>query len=142
MENFTPYSAAAGGVLIGISVSLLLLLNGRIAGISGILNGSLYASKNDGAWRWLFLTGLILGSFLFHLLQPGFNIPRQNFPIGLLLAGGFLVGFGSRLANGCISGHGVCGLARLSIRSVTATSIFMVAGMVTIYLIRHFLKLA
>ncbi|MGR8980905.1 MAG: YeeE/YedE family protein [Gammaproteobacteria bacterium] len=141
MENFTPFSAAAGGVLIGISVSLLLLFNGRIAGISGILNGILYAPKNDTPWRVLFLAGLISGSFIFHLLLPDFNIPRVNYPLWLLLAGGFLVGFGGRLANGCISGHGVCGIARLSIRSITATAIFMGAGMATTYLIRHLFQL-
>lgn len=142
MENFTPFSAAAGGILIGISVSLLLMFNGRIAGISGILNGILYAPKNDTVWRLFFLAGLILGSFIFHLLLPDFNIPHVNYPFWLLFAGGFLVGFGSRLANGCISGHGVCGIARLSIRSITATTIFMGAGMVTIYLTRHLLELA
>jgi uncharacterized protein len=137
MENFTPYSALAGGVLIGISAALLLFFNGRIAGISGILNGAVFAASNDRFWRAMFLLGLVLGAFFFHLYFPGFNQPRQNYPLLLLIIGGFLVGFGARMANGCVSGHGVCGIANLSMRSVVATSIFMVAGMVSVYVVRH-----
>jgi len=141
LENFTPISAMAGGALIGLSASLLFLLNGRIAGISGILNGVLYAPKKDRAWRLFFLAGLALGAVLFHWLVPGFNSPRLGYPLGLLAAGGFLVGFGARMANGCISGHGICGLARLSVRSMAATLTFIGSGMVTVYVIRHLLHL-
>ena len=142
MENFTPLSAAAGGALIGISVTLLLLFNGRIAGVSGIMNGVFFAPKNDRLWRLIFLSGLILGAFIFQLLVPDFNVPRQNYPLLLLGLGGFLVGFGSRMANGCISGHGICGLANLSIRSLFATLTFMLAGIITVYSVRHLLELA
>jgi uncharacterized membrane protein YedE/YeeE len=139
LENFTPISALSGGILIGISVTLLLLFNGRIAGISGILNGLFFAEKNDKLWRLLFLLGLVLGGLLFATLFPNFNVPRQDYPLPLLIIGGFLVGFGARLANGCISGHGVCGLANLSIRSLVATCCFMGAGMLTVYIVRHVL---
>jgi len=142
MENFTPLSAMAGGALIGISVTLLLLFNGRIAGVSGIMNGVFFAPKNDRLWRLIFLSGLILGAFIFQLLVPDFNVPRQNYPLLLLGLGGFLVGFGARMANGCISGHGICGLANLSIRSLLATLTFMLAGIMTVYIIRHLLELA
>jgi uncharacterized membrane protein YedE/YeeE len=141
MENFTPYSALAGGVLIGISSAMLLLFNGRIAGISGIMNGVVFAPKNDKAWRLLFLAGLIIGGSIIHWLAPGFNSPRQGYPIALLGIGGFLVGFGTRMANGCVSGHGVCGIARLSIRSIAATLTFIATGMITVYVIRHLLEL-
>ena len=142
MENFTPFSAMAGGALIGISVTLLLLFNGRIAGVSGIMNGVFFAPKNDRLWRLIFLSGLILGAFIFQLLVPDFNVPRQNYPLLLLGLGGFLVGFGARMANGCISGHGICGLANLSIRSLLATLTFMLVGIMTVYIIRHLLELA
>ncbi len=141
MENFTPYSALAGGVLIGISVTVLLLFNGRIAGVSGILNGLFFAEKKEKLWRLLFLLGLVLGGLLFQLAVPEFNSPRQNYPLPLLIIGGFLVGFGARMANGCISGHGVCGLANLSLRSLVATCAFMGAGMLTVYIVRHLLEL-
>lgn len=140
MENFTPISAMAGGALIGLSVSLLFLFNGRIAGISGILNGVLYAPKNDIAWRLLFLLGLVSGAIIFQLWAPNFNSPRLDYPLWLLGTGGVLVGFGARMANGCISGHGICGLARLSIRSLLATLTFMCTGMITVYIIRHLLE--
>jgi uncharacterized membrane protein YedE/YeeE len=142
LENFTPLSALTGGALIGISVTVLLLFNGRVAGVSGILNGVFFASKNDRVWRWLFLLGLVLGAFLFQIGLPDFNVPRQHYPLLLLIIGGFLVGFGARLANGCISGHGVCGLANLSLRSLVATCAFMLSGMLTVYVIRHVLELA
>lgn len=141
LENFTPFSALVGGVLIGISVTVLLLFNGRIAGVSGILNGVFFASKNERLWRWLFLLGLVLGALLFRTGLPDFNVPRQNYPLPLLIIGGFLVGFGARLANGCISGHGVCGLANLSLRSLVAICAFMLSGMLTVYVVRHLLGL-
>lgn len=141
MENFTPYSALTGGILIGISVSLLLFFNGRIAGISGIMNGVLYAPKHDVSWRLLFLAGLVLGGLIFQWFVPGFNVPRQGYSVSLLALGGFLVGFGTRMANGCVSGHGVCGIARLSVRSIAATLTFITSGMLTVFIIRHILQL-
>lgn len=141
MENFTPFSALAGGALIGLSATVLLLFNGRIAGVSGILNGVFFASKQDKLWRVLFLLGLFLGALVFQLGVPDFNNPRQHYPLPLLVMGGFLVGFGARMANGCISGHGVCGLANLSLRSLVATGAFMLSGMLTVYVIRHVLEL-
>lgn len=142
MENFTPYSALIGGALIGLSASLLLLLNGRIAGISGILNGSLFADKTDKIWRWCFIIGLILGGLVVNIVVPEFNSVRQHYPVILLVLGGFLVGFGTRLANGCVSGHGVCGLANRSVRSLVATGTFMLTAMLTVYVLRHLLGIA
>ncbi|EIC29166.1 MULTISPECIES: YeeE/YedE family protein [Methylomicrobium] len=141
MENFTPYSALAGGALIGIASAMLLFFNGRIAGISGIMNGVFFAPKNDRTWRLLFLAGLVAGGGLLQWLVPGFNVPRQGYPAELLAIGGFLVGVGTRIANGCVSGHGVCGIARLSIRSIAATLTFIAAGMLTVYVIRHLSEL-
>jgi uncharacterized membrane protein YedE/YeeE len=142
MENFTPLSATAGGVLIGISVTLLLLFNGRIGGVSGIMNGALSAPKGDRIWRLTFLAGLVLGAFIFHLLAPDFTVLRQGYPLLLLGLGGFLIGFGTRMGGGCTSGHGICGIANLSIRSLIATLTFMATGMITVYTIRHILELA
>ncbi|MEI7994667.1 MAG: YeeE/YedE thiosulfate transporter family protein [Methylococcaceae bacterium] len=142
MENFTPLSATAGGVLIGISVTLLLLFNGRIGGVSGIMNGALFAPKGDRIWRLTFLAGLVLGAFIFHLLAPDFTVLRQGYPLLLLGLGGFLIGLGTRIGGGCTSGHGICGIANLSIRSLIATLTFMATGMITVYTIRHILELS
>ncbi len=137
MENFTPISAFSGGLLIGISATLLLLFNGRIAGISGILGGLITTSGSERFWRLAFVLGIVIGAFAFHLIWPSFYQPRANFPIWLLALGGFLVGFGTRMGNGCTSGHAICGIARFSVRSVVATLTFMLTGFVTVYLIRH-----
>ncbi|WP_020158092.1 YeeE/YedE family protein [Methylobacter marinus] len=141
MENFSPVSALTGGALIGISATLLLLFNGRMAGISGIMNGVFNSPRSETIWRLAFLAGLVIGAFLFNLIAPGFFTMRQGYPLGLLAAGGFLVGFGTRMSNGCTSGHGICGLANLSPRSLLATLTFMAGGIVTVYLIRHALEL-
>jgi uncharacterized protein len=139
MENFTPYSAFSGGILIGLAATLLLLFNGRIAGISGIMGGVMTTSRTELFWRFAFLAGIVIGAFLFHRIKPDFYQPRENFPIWLLAFGGFLVGFGTRMGNGCTSGHAVCGIARGSIRSITATITFMVSGFLTVYIMRHIL---
>ncbi len=140
MENFTPYSALSGGILIGLAAVLLLVCNGRIAGISGIMGGLLTLPKlEEWSWRIAFLVGIVSGAFLFHLIKPDLYLPRENFPIWLLALGGFLVGFGTRMGNGCTSGHAVCGIARGSIRSIVATLTFMASGFLTVYLIRHVL---
>jgi uncharacterized membrane protein YedE/YeeE len=137
MENFTPISAFSGGLLIGLSAVLLLLFTGRIAGISGMLGGLISKDKAEIYWRIAFLAGIVLGAFLLHLLMPELNRPRENFPVWLLALGGFLVGFGTRLGNGCTSGHAVCGIARFSIRSIVATCTFMISGFATVFVIRH-----
>lgn len=137
MENFTPLPAFLGGVLIGLAATLLLWLNGRMAGVSGIMHSLLTSSKSEWFWRFSFLFGLIVGALLFDALNPGFFSPRIGYPYWLLAIGGFFVGFGTRMGSGCTSGHGICGIANGSPRSITATLIFMIGGMVTVFFIRH-----
>lgn len=129
--------ALAGGVLIGLSASLLLWLNGRVAGVSGILNGVLFPASGEVAWRVAFLAGLVVAAGLYITLVPGAPMPRADFPRAGLVVAGLLVGFGTRMANGCTSGHGVCGLGRLSLRSLVAVLTFMATAMVTTFLARH-----
>ena len=139
MANFTPVSAAIGGVLIGLSALLLMLLTGRIAGISGIFAGLLGLGTNDKGWRAAFVAGLILAPLVAGAL--GYAMPSPQMPAswGVVIAAGLLVGFGTRLAGGCTSGHGICGIARLSVRSMTATAIFMIAALVVVAFTRHVL---
>lgn len=138
MENFTPISALLGGALIDISVSLLLLFNGRMAGISGIMNGVFSAPKKEEVWRTLFLVGLIIGAALFQFLTQDSLSAREGYPLWLIIIGGFLVGFDTRLGSGCTSGHGICGIANFSIRSIGATLTFMASGMLTVFILKHF----
>ncbi len=133
----TWISALAGGVLIGLAATLLLWLTGRIAGISGIVGGVLQPRQGDVAWRASFLVGLIAAGAAWLWLVPGAYTPRQGFPPVLLVVAGLLVGFGTRLGNGCTSGHGVCGLGRLSLRSLAAVMTFMVTAIATTYIVRH-----
>ncbi len=133
----TWISALAGGVLIGLAATLLLWLTGRIAGISGIVGGVLQPRQGEVAWRAAFLVGLIAAGAAWLWLVPGAYTPRQGFPPVLLVVAGLLVGFGTRLGNGCTSGHGVCGLGRLSLRSLAAVLTFMVTAIVTTYIVRH-----
>jgi uncharacterized membrane protein YedE/YeeE len=138
-STFTPGSSLAGGVLIGVASAALLFANGKIAGVSGILGRCLAPARGDLAWRLAFLCGLPLGATLVIWLtgdSHGFAITR-SFPV--LVAGGGLVGFGTALGNGCTSGHGVCGLARGSQRSLVATLVFMLAGALTVFVARHVL---
>lgn len=129
--------AACGGVLIGLAATLLLWLDGRIAGISGIAGGVLMPVRGDTAWRVAFLVGLVVGAGLYMAFVPGAAQPRTDFPrIGLVVAG-LLVGFGTRMGNGCTSGHGVCGLGRLSPRSAAAVLAFMLTAIATTWLVRH-----
>ncbi len=137
MENFTPFSSLAGGALIGLAAALLYLLNGRIAGISGIFNGVLQPKDGDTAWRAWFLAGLVIAAGLYALFVPLPFTLRENYPLGLLAAAGFLVGAGTRMGSGCTSGHGVCGLARLSLRSLAATLTFLITGILTVWLVTH-----
>ncbi|MFI4926752.1 MAG: YeeE/YedE family protein [Burkholderiales bacterium] len=137
---FSPAASAAGGVLIGLSAALFVLFNGRIAGISGVLGGLLKPARGDVAWRVAFIAGLI-GAPLGYAMVAG--VPHLQIDAGdtALVAAGLLVGVGTRLGSGCTSGHGVCGLSRLSPRSLVATATFMAAGFVTVYIARHLLGL-
>ena len=137
MHNFTPYSALAGGILMGLSATLLLLLTGRIAGISGIVGGALSPSSTDRNWRLAFIAGLVLGAGAWLWIAPAAYAPRVGFPLVLVGLAGLLVGFGTSLGSGCTSGHGVCGIGRLSIRSIAATLTFLTAGIVATYIVRH-----
>lgn len=135
---FTPYSALAGGALIGVATAVLLLLNGRIAGISGILGGLLSRTPGETGWRLAFTIGLLAGPALWMLVHvlPPIRIDA-GYPV--LIAAGLLVGIGTRYGSGCTSGHGVCGLSRLSPRSLVATLLFMAAGFATVFVVRHLL---
>jgi uncharacterized membrane protein YedE/YeeE len=137
MHNFTPWSALVGGLLIGLSATLLLWLNGRLAGISGVLGELLPPRAPDSVWRWLFLTGLVVGAGGYAALTGSATPVRSGFPIPLLLLAGLLTGFGTARANGCTSGHGVCGLARFSVRSLVATVVFLVVAVFTTFVLRH-----
>ena len=134
--HFTPWRALAGGALIGLAASLLIVGNGRIAGISGIVGGLLRAAPGERAWRLAFVAGLVLAAPLCALLGhlPAVTIAAAT---PTLIGAGLLVGLGARYGAGCTSGHGVCGLARLSPRSLAATATFMLAGFTTVFLLRH-----
>jgi uncharacterized membrane protein YedE/YeeE len=136
MEHFTPVSAAIGGATIGLSATMLWLGIGRIAGISGILGGLMTAGRGDAGWRWMFLAGLLAGPMLVFALtgQPAVTVAAGP---GGLIAAGLLVGFGTRLGGGCTSGHGVCGIARLSPRSIGATALFMTSAAATVFFTHH-----
>jgi hypothetical protein len=134
--DFTPLTAAAGGALIGAAAVMLLALNGRLAGVSGILARVLEGSA-DRAWRVAFLVGLVLGAGVWYALGGAPPHARAGFPAPLLAAAGVLVGFGTALSNGCTSGHGVCGLGRLSLRSLVATLAFLATAVATTYVTRH-----
>ena len=138
IANFTPYHALAGGMLIGSAAVLLLWLNGRLAGVSGIAAG-LVTGAVDWRWRGLFLLGVIVGAGLCYAIGGNAPAPRPDFPPWLLAAGGLLVGFGTALGHGCTSGHGVCGLGRLSLRSLVATAVFLVTAIATTFVVRHVL---
>lgn len=137
---FTPAAATAGGVLIGLAASMFVLLNGRVAGISGVLGGLLNPVRGDLAWRIAFLAGLVGAPTLYGLFAA---VPRPETGASqaALVAAGLLVGVGTRYASGCTSGHGVCGLSRLSPRSLVATVCFMAAGFATVFVARHLLGL-
>ena len=135
---FTPWASLGGGALIGVAAAMFLLLNGRIAGISGVLGGLLKPVKGDITWRVAFIAGLVLAPLLYLLLAewPATQIDASW---GALVLAGLLVGVGTRYGGGCTSGHGVCGLSRLSPRSAVATLVFMAAGFATVYAVRHLL---
>ena len=133
----TWIGALLGGVFIGLGATLLLWLNGRTAGVSGIVNGVLFRTPGDTAWRLVFLTGLVAAAGLYLHFVPGAALPRSDASRPLLVVAGLLVGFGTRMGNGCTSGHGVCGLGRLSMRSLVAVATFMATAIATTSVVRH-----
>lgn len=135
-NSFTPWAALAGGVIIGLAAAMFILLNGRIAGISGVLGGLFKPKRGDISWRMAFIAGLVGSPLLYALVT---ELPRPQIDVGYvgLVVAGLLVGIGTRYGSGCTSGHGVCGLSRLSLRSLAATASFMLAGFVTVFVVRH-----
>ena len=141
MANFTPVASLVGGILIGLASVWLLAASGRIAGISGILHGLFVRTPGDRLWRILFVLGLVAAGFAWHaFVAPAPQ--REGFGLGWAAAAGLLVGFGTRVGGGCTSGHGVCGLGRMSPRSLVAVITFMAAGMAAAYVTRHLLGVA
>ena len=134
--HFTPWASLAGGVLIGIAAAMLVLLNGRIAGISGIVGGLLAPRRGEIAWRLAFVAGLFAAPLIWAPLGNS-TMPRIDAGLGMLVAAGLLVGVGTSYGSGCTSGHGVCGLSRLSPRSLVATTAFMAAGIATVFVLKH-----
>ena len=139
MTEFTPISAAIGGLLIGIAAAVLILASGRIAGVSDIVGQAIWSPTGEGrGWRLAFLAGLPLGAALVSLVVGPLKVQIDATP-GMLVMAGLLVGFGTRLGNGCTSGHAICGMSRGSARSVAATMTFMTVGGVTVFIVRHLL---
>jgi len=137
-NHFTPWASLAGGVLLGLASAMFVLLNGRVLGISGILGGLVKPRWGDAGWRLAFVAGLVAAPVLWRVLAP-LPVTRIDASLAVLVAGGLLVGWGTRHGAGCTSGHGICGLARLSPRSLVATLTFMGGGFVTVYVVRHLL---
>jgi uncharacterized protein len=135
--NFTPVTALAGGILIGVASVWLLAANGRIAGISGILHGLFAQPPGERLWRLWFIAGLIAAGFLWRAFFP---LAAPDLNLAWMAVAGLLVGFGTRLGGGCTSGHGVCGLGRLSLRSLVAVIVFMACGMMATFIMRHVLR--
>ena len=135
-SHFTPGSSLAGGILIGIAAAMLVLLNGRIAGISGIVGALMAPRAGDIGWRFAFVGGLLVAPALFALVGSS-GLPRIDAGFGTLVVAGLAVGLGTSYGSGCTSGHGVCGISRLSPRSLVATAAFMLAGMATVFAVRH-----
>ncbi|TOI49111.1 hypothetical protein CGI59_21570 [Vibrio parahaemolyticus] len=137
MLNVIPWESLFGGILLGISATILLLVNGKIAGISGIMNGIMSPKKGDYSWRLLFAVGMIAGG-LISILMLGVAVPSTaNLSLGMVIAAGLLVGIGTRLGNGCTSGHGICGMGRLSKRSIVSTCVFMAVAGLTVFVRLH-----
>ncbi|MBA3702599.1 MAG: YeeE/YedE family protein [Rubrobacteraceae bacterium] len=135
MEDFTPVSGLAGGMLIGLATALLMLFNGRIAGISGIVGGLLGRKASEVGWRAMFAAGLLLGALAYVLAVGGTFSVKVEASLPVMVAAGLLVGLGTRLGSGCTSGHGVSGIARLSRRSIVATLVFMGAAALTVFVV-------
>jgi uncharacterized protein len=137
MENFTPVSALIGGLLIGASAALFLVLNGRIAGISGILGGLIPPERGQVGWRLAFLAGMFIAPLTYVALGGALPAIGLDASLPLLVVAGLIVGFGTRLGAGCTSGHGVCGIGRGSPRSLAATAVFMTSAICTVFITRH-----
>lgn len=138
-NHFTPWASLGGGLLLGIASVAFILLNGRILGISGILGGLIPARTGDTTWRLAFILGMFVSPLVMKMLAPAdfLTSPRIEANMGLIVVAGLLVGVGTRYGSGCTSGHGICGLSRLSPRSIVATCLFMLAGFISVYLIKH-----
>lgn len=135
MDHFTPLASALGGALIGLSATALLLFNGRVAGISGIFAGVL-VPQGDAGWRWAFVTGLLVGGLVLSLVAPELFVVSYDRTLPMVIVAGLVVGIGTRAGSGCTSGHGVCGLSRVSPRSLVATLTFIATGAITVWLVR------
>lgn len=136
MTEFTPFSALLGGVVLGASTIFLLCVNGNIAGISGIVSRTMQRPQSKDMWRWMFIFGLIVGPVVTSFI--GFSLPEQidvSWPF--IIVGGLLVGVGSKLGNGCTSGHGICGIGRVSGRSITATMVFVITALLVVFVVKH-----
>jgi uncharacterized protein len=136
--HFTPWRSLAGGLLLGVATAMFLVLNGRVLGISGIVGGVFGSTRGDRSWRVFFLAGLVASPWALGLFQPA-PAPRFDTGWGVLVAAGLLVGIGTRMGAGCTSGHGICGIARLSLRSIMATLCFMATGFATVFVVRHWI---
>jgi uncharacterized membrane protein YedE/YeeE len=137
--HFTPWTALAGGLLLGVAVAAFLLLNGRVLGVSGIIGGLWAPVSGDRLWRVLFIAGMLVAPWAVTLVAP-MATPRIEAGWAVLVAAGLLVGWGTSMGSGCTSGHGVCGISRLSPRSLVATLVFMCAGMAVVFVVRHLLR--
>lgn len=138
MENFTPLASTLGGLLVGLASAMLLVFNGRIAGISGIVGGLLRREPGEMGWRAMFFGGLLLGGLVYAWLAPEAFAVEIDRSAGALLVAGVLVGVGTQMGGGCTSGHGICGLSRLSARSLVAVLTFMAAAAATVFVVSHF----
>ncbi|MGF1469616.1 MAG: YeeE/YedE family protein [Sandaracinaceae bacterium] len=136
MEHFTPLESTVGGILIGLSASVLLLFTGRVAGISGIANGVLFPASGEGRWRLAFVGGLLAGGLALSFAAPALFAVETGRALWMVGLAGLLVGYGVRMGSGCTSGHGVCGISRLSGRSIVATLTFITTGIVTVLVLR------
>ena len=139
MENFTPVSGLIGGLLIGLASALMMLFNGQIAGISGIVGSLLARKASEVGWRAVFVVGLLLGAFAYTLATGGAMPVSIQVSLPVIVVAGLLVGFGTRLGSGCTSGHGISGVARFSRRSIVATLVFMATAIITVFLTHHVL---
>ncbi|NQU60217.1 MAG: YeeE/YedE family protein [Rhodospirillales bacterium] len=137
MENFTPIASLVGGLLIGLAAVMLMALNGHIAGVTGVMRGVLQPKSGDVMWRVAFLLGLVAGPAIYQVFAGPVNSTLNTSSVPIIIAGGLLVGFGTTLGNGCTSGHGICGLGRISKRSLAATMAFMATAVLTVYVSRH-----
>ena len=139
MNNFTPLTAIVGGLLIGLSASVLLYFNGRIAGVSGIVGGVINTKFSKTDWRWSFLVGLVIGAGLWLIKSDTASI-AFDVSLPAIVLGGILTGIGTQISLGCTSGHGVCGIARMSVRSIIATIVFLLFGALTVFVVRHLIS--